>query len=69
MNPIMIYLGALGLFGLGYLLIRNTSPFSRLSDAEHKKRRKRKIAGEILLIAAVLLLGLGILIQLASSFL
>jgi hypothetical protein len=68
MNPILLYIGALGLFGLGSLLIRNTSPYSRLSGPEHKKRRKRKIAGEILLIAAVLLFGLAILAQFTSSF-
>jgi hypothetical protein len=67
MNPIMMYLGALGLFGLGSLLIRNTAAYSRLSSAEYQKRKKRKIAGQILLIAAVLLFGLAMVAQFVLS--
>jgi hypothetical protein len=68
MNSITIYLGAFGLFGLGSLLIRNTSPYSRLSSTEYARRRKRKILGEMLLIVGALLLGLAMLAQFVSSF-
>jgi hypothetical protein len=68
MITIMFYLGALGLFGLGSLLIRHTSPYSRSGGAKYERKRTRKIVGVILLIAGVLLLGLGVLRQFFSSF-
>jgi hypothetical protein len=62
------YLGSLGLFVLGGLLIRKTSPYSRSGGTKYERRRRRKIAGEILLIAGALLLGLAILSQFISGF-
>jgi cell division septal protein FtsQ len=68
MDPITIYLGALGLFGLGAFFTRKTPRGLRLGGAKYERRRKRKILGVILLIAAVLLLVLGVLTQFTSSF-
>jgi len=68
MMALMFYLGSLGLFVLGSLLIRNTSPYSRSGGTEYERKRTRKIVGEILLIAGALLLGLAMLSQFASSF-
>ena len=63
----MFYLGALALFGLSAILIRDASPFSRASCFAYEKIRKRKLFGQILLVVATLALGIGVLSQLVSS--
>jgi hypothetical protein len=68
MITIVFYLGAVGLFGLGALLLRKTSPYSRVGGIRYERKRTRKIVGAILLIAAALLLGLGLLNEFFSSF-
>jgi uncharacterized membrane protein len=68
MITILFYLGAAGLFGLGAFLVRKTSPYSRVGGTQYERKRKRKIIGAILLIAAALLLGLGLLNQFFSNF-
>jgi hypothetical protein len=68
MITILFYLGAAGLFGLGAFLLRKTSPYSRVGGIKYERKRKRRIIGEILLIAGALLLGLGILNEFFSSF-
>jgi hypothetical protein len=68
MNPIILYVAALALFGVGHLLIRNTSPFSRLNTIEYEKRRNRRIVGQIFWIAGAILLALAMLTQLVASF-
>jgi accessory gene regulator protein AgrB len=64
---IFSYLGALVLFVLGVLCIWHTSPYSRVGGAIYEKRRKRRGLGVILLFAAVLLLGMGVLTQFFSG--
>ena len=63
----MFYLGALGLFVLGSLLLRNTSPYSRVGGVTYDKRRKRRSIGVILLFAGAILLGIAVLRQFVSS--
>jgi Tfp pilus assembly protein PilF len=60
--PMMFYLAALGLFGLGSLLTRKKS-----RHLGREGRRERKSIGHFLLITAVLPFGLGVLTQLYSS--
>lgn len=67
MNPLTIYLGALGLFGFGSIFIRNANCYSRTDGAKNERKRKRKILGEILLIAAIVLLLLAVVTQLVSG--
>jgi hypothetical protein len=67
MNPLAIYLGALGLFGFGSIFIRNTNCYSRTNGAKNERKRKRKILGELLLIAAIVLLVLAVVTQMVSS--
>jgi hypothetical protein len=68
MKTLMFYLGALGLFSLGSYLIRKSSPYTRSGGTKYERRVKRKVLGEILLIAAALLLGLAVLSQFFSGF-
>ena len=64
----VLYVGAVGLFVVGALCIRHTSPFSRAGGTNYERKKQRKIVGEILLIAGALVLGMAVLAQLASSF-
>ena len=64
----VLYVGAVGLFVVGALCIRHTSPFSRAGGTNYERKKQRKIVGEILLIAATLLLGLAMLSEFISSF-
>lgn len=68
MRILIFYLGALGLFGLGALLLRKTSPYTRKGGAKFERRMKRRTLGEIFLIAGALLFGLAVLTQFFSSF-
>ena len=67
MNPIMFYLGALGLLILGSLLIQNSTTYSTAGGTKFERRMKRKMAGVLFLIAAGLLIGLAVLSQFYSS--
>ena len=67
MNIMMFYLGALALFGLSAILIRDTSPFSRMGCATYERKRRRWLMGVILLIMATLALGIGMLAHFFSG--
>lgn len=67
MFTVKLYFWALVLYGLGALLGYHTSPFSRIGGAKLERRKKRKVAGMICLIAATLLLGIAILSQFVSK--
>jgi O-antigen/teichoic acid export membrane protein len=67
MMILIFYLGALGLFGLGALLIRKTSPYTRKGGIKFERRMKRRTLGAVLLMAGALLLGLAVLTQFFSS--
>ncbi len=67
MSTFLLYIGSAVSFGLGALLMRKTSPFSRVGGTKFERRMKRKILGEILMVAAFLLLGLGLASQFSSS--
>jgi hypothetical protein len=67
MSPIMFYLVAVALFGLGALLIRNTDPHESSGGDRYAARMRRRLAGKISMVAATLSLGLGIMTQFYSS--
>ena len=67
MNPIVFYLGAGALTGLSVKLFKETSPYSRTGGSEYEKRRSRRLAGKLLLVAAAFSLGIGLLAQLSAS--
>ena len=66
MITLMFYFGALGLFALGALLIRRTSPYTRSGGVKLERRMKRRLVAQILLIAGALLFGMAVVSQLAS---
>jgi len=66
MTPMMFYLGALGLFGLGSLFIRNTAPYRSSGGGEYERRRKRRLMGKILMGAATLPVAMGMMSQFVS---
>jgi hypothetical protein len=63
MAAIFFYVLSLILFGLGVLLLRKTSPYSRAGGLKYERKMRRKVIGVILLIAAVLAFGLALLCQ------
>jgi uncharacterized membrane protein len=65
---IIFYLGAGGLFVLGVLCMWHTSPYTRAGGNTYERRRTRRIAGVLLLIAGAIILGLGALNQFFSGF-
>jgi len=64
MTVIFLYLVALGLFILGGFLMRNTSLYSK----SYKRKKTRRIVGEISLIAAGVFLILAAFCQFMLSF-
>jgi hypothetical protein len=66
MNPVVFYLAACALFGFSAMLLRRTSPYSRCGGAAYEKRRIRRLVGEILIIAATIVVAVGIIAQLDS---
>jgi hypothetical protein len=67
MTAIFFYLLALGLFGLGLLLIRHTSPYSREGGSRFEWKMRRRLIGEVLILASILALGLAVVNQLFPS--
>jgi Tfp pilus assembly protein PilF len=67
MTALTFYLGALALFALGALCIRGTSVLDRSGAAEYLVKRKRRVAGIILLIAAAMSLATGLTSQFSST--
>jgi len=67
MNPIAMYFVALGLFVLGFLFMRNTSPYSRAVGAKYKRKKRRKLIGELVLIMGALVLVMAIIAQFFSD--
>jgi hypothetical protein len=64
----LFYFGSLGLFGLGVFFSSTNLHGSQLGDRAYQRRRALKIAGEIFLIGAILLVGLAAISQYTSSF-
>jgi uncharacterized membrane protein len=61
------YLGAVVLIVVGALLMKKTSPFSRVGGRAYERKRKRKVLGVLLLVVAALALGAGAIVQLLQS--
>jgi hypothetical protein len=68
MNPVTFYIGAAALFGMSVFFLRRTSPYSRCGGTEYERKQLRKLIGEILLISAVMLIGVGVVTELASAY-
>jgi Tfp pilus assembly protein PilF len=67
MNPVVVYLGVLGIFILGAFLIRNTSIRIRVGAPEYERKRRRRSVGTILMLSAVFCAGIVALSQYFSS--
>jgi O-antigen/teichoic acid export membrane protein len=63
MTAIFFYILSVVLFGLGALLMRKTSPYSRTGGIKYERKMRRKTIGVILLLAALLAFGLAVLCQ------
>jgi hypothetical protein len=63
MTATIFYILALGLFGLGLLLLRHTSPYSREGGSRFEWQMRRRTIGEILILASFLALGLAVVNQ------
>jgi len=68
MTAFLFYFFSVVLFGVGTLCLRKTSPYSRAGDTNYGRKMTRKVIGEIIMVAAALTLGLGILTQFFSDF-
>ena len=69
MNTQMFYLGAFALYGLASILDGWRSRGSLSVDASYEMDKPRRLLAKILLIAAAFSLGMGVLSQMASSYL
>ena len=61
MAAFLLFLVAFALFGLGWLLKRRTSPYTRVGGDAYTRRRKRKLIADIVLIAAGIVLAMALL--------
>jgi len=67
MNPVVLYLGVLGLFVLGALLIRNASIHITVGASEYLRKQRLRIVGIILMLSAAYCAGIVALSQSFSS--
>ena len=67
MSTIAFYLGALLIFILGCLSLKNTSPYTRAGGAKFEKRTKRKLLGLLLIVVAGIFLVMAIIAQIANT--
>jgi tetratricopeptide (TPR) repeat protein len=67
MIAMIFFLSALGLFGLGGLLMRNTSAFTTSGGESYDSRRLRRQIGRVLLIAGVMPLGIAAVAEFYSN--
>ncbi len=66
MQPLALYLGALGSFTLAVLLFWNTSPFALMGGAEYEWRRRRRLFGKVFYILAAICLAMALVAQVGS---
>jgi drug/metabolite transporter (DMT)-like permease len=62
-NPVFFYCAALGAFVVGVLCMVKTSTHSSVGGDMYERRKNRRIAGQILMIAGALLVGIAIMSQ------
>jgi len=62
-DPMVVYLGILGLFVLGALLVRNTSIHEYVGGAAYENKRRRRFAGVTLMAIAAICGGVEMLAQ------
>jgi hypothetical protein len=67
MNVIVCYVGAVGLYGMGALCLRHTSPYSRAGGDHYLRRDRRRLIAMVMLVAATLCLATGLMIQAVES--
>jgi hypothetical protein len=62
-KAIVPYVLAFGLLGIGGVMMRHTSRYTRAGGEEFERRMKRRVIGIVLLIAGIMFLGLAVLNQ------
>jgi len=67
MSPGIFYVGTAVLVALSGVLVKQTSPYSRVGGYEYEKRMTRRLLGKILLVMAPLSLAIGVLAQFSSN--
>ena len=67
MAPASFYMGAAALVVLALVLIKKTSPYSRVGGRAYERKKFRRMLGLIFFIMAVLALGVGAMVQMMQG--
>ena len=63
MNPIHLYCAGATLYALGSLMLRNTEKYRSDGGSSFERMQTRRTLGFIVLIAATMVVGMGLLAQ------
>lgn len=69
MNVLTLYLGSLGFFALGAVLIYDTSPFSLTGGSKYEWKARRRLLAKVFFASGGLCLVMGLVAQLSAFML